>query len=181
MTRSEFIIKYKGDVIYATRNNKLFPSVYMAQAILESNNGNSNLAKNYNNFFGIKVGSSWSGETITYETLEYMSGYPVMVVEKFRVYNNESESFEDRIKLLEGDIYKPVMQADTADMQAEELQNCGYATDPEYANKLKSIINTNDLVSLDKIKSDMKNIELISAILIIIVAILSIYKYFKLS
>ncbi|MBL4694037.1 glucosaminidase domain-containing protein [Candidatus Gracilibacteria bacterium] len=77
-TREKFIKKYATYAIHSTYGTGLFPSVKMAQAIIESASssgkaGQSSLAKKYNNFFGIKSGSSWEGKSIDLATGEFFS------------------------------------------------------------------------------------------------------------
>lgn len=152
LTRSQFIQKYAKMVKDAAKNTGLFPSVFMAQAILESNNGNSGLTKKANNFFGIKASKSWTGEIYTAKTKEYVNGKEVYVNADFRKYSTPFLSFLDRVMfLIENKRYTNagVFMAATPEQQAQALQKAGYATDPNYSNLLIKLIEQNDLKKLD--------------------------------
>ncbi|NCD41820.1 MAG: mannosyl-glycoprotein endo-beta-N-acetylglucosamidase [Bacteroidia bacterium] len=150
MTRSEFIHKIEDAVVLSTEGTGLFPSVVMAQAILETGDGNSTLADKYHNYFGIKADPMWKGETVYLFTTEYINEIPQRIREPFRVYDNALDSIRDRnLFLKQNPRYKDVFKAETAEDQTEELAKAGYATDPEYAAKIKSIINGSSLKYLD--------------------------------
>lgn len=152
LSRSQFIEKYAPFSRVAAVGTGLFPSVFMAQAILESNNGNSSLTKEANNFFGIKASTGWKGETITKRTREVVNGQEIYVDAKFRKYPNALSSFLDRANfLIVNSRYKNagVFTAKTPEAQADALQKAGYATDPNYANLLKSLITANNLKKYD--------------------------------
>ena len=178
MTGQDFIKKHSYDIIKASLGSNLFASVFMAQAYLESNKGNSSLAQNYNNLFGIKAGSSWTGKTVQLPTTEVLSGQSIKVDSSFRVYNSTTNSINDRAELLIKN-YPEVLAANTAENQAIALGNSTYATDPDYSNKLLKIMNDNNLLILDQKKKKMKNIEIIAASLGIILALITLYKHFK--
>lgn len=181
MNRAEFIKKYQYHVLNAGRDTTLLPSVFMAQAILESDTGNSTLAKWYNNFFGIKADGNWKGKSVNLATNEVISGETIKTNDFFRVYTEEYQSFKDRVGFLKANKrYINVFKAETPEQQAKELQESGYATDPDYANKLLNIINIENLVILDKKKSKMKQIDIFIAVLMLLMALLTLYKYVKL-
>ncbi len=123
------------------------PAKFMlGQAALESGWGKHELVAangqpSYN-VFGIKAGSSWTGKTVNAVTTEYINGVPTQKVEKFRAYDNYQQAFNDYASLLQGNQrYKNVL-ANAKDAQgfAQGLQKAGYATDPNYANKVMSVI-----------------------------------------
>ena len=157
MTRQDYITKFAKAVIDSVRGIALFPSVLMAQAILESSNqygqpGENRLAKFYNNHFGIKADPSWKGKKVNMKTGEVYSGQAVTIMALFRVYDHAADSFRDRNKfLIENHNYQRagVFTAKTPEEQAERLQAAGYATDPHYANKIKALINMLHLKNLD--------------------------------
>ncbi|OEH85375.1 hypothetical protein BHU72_04610 [Desulfuribacillus stibiiarsenatis] len=127
----------------------LFPSVKIAQAILESNWGKSGLTKEANNLFGIKgVGTVGS---ITKKTREYSEekGW-IWVQAQFRNYNTLNESINDHTQfLLRSSRYLPVFQANNYLEAAHALQEAGYATDPNYASKLIRLIEEHQLFQWD--------------------------------
>lgn len=155
LTREQYIEKYYGEVIQATRGSKIFPEVAIMQGALESGNGNSTLASKYNNHFGIKADSSWKGEKVFLPTKEVRNGITVIENEPFRVYNTVKDSFRDYAKFLqENPRYTKagVFKAKTPQEQADALQRAGYATAPYYAQSLKTMISRNmdDLIEIAK-------------------------------
>jgi len=161
MTRQEFINNFSSYTIRASMSTNLFPSVFMAQVILESNNGNSILATEYNNYFGIKVSSDWKGDKVILSSGEVVNDKFVKIPGTFRVYKNAYQSFKDRVKFLQANPrYTLVFEAETAEQQCRELQKAGYATDPNYADKLIDLINSYDLKELDKKKRVIKVLKL---------------------
>lgn len=130
----------------------LFPSITIAQAIHESAWGKSILASEYNNLFGVKADTSWSGNTVELETQEEINGGVITIVAKWRVYESFDSSIEDRIKFLtENSRYKDagVFEAKNYIEQAEALQKAGYATDSSYSKKLIETIETYSLYLYD--------------------------------
>ena len=158
MTRSEYIAKFGKYAIESTKGKGLFPSVMMAQAILESSDskgvpGASILAKQYNNHFGVKADKSWKGKSFNVNTREVFNNKSVIIKDGFRVYDNPLQSFIDRNDFLaKNSRYRAagVFDAQTPEAQAEALQKAGYATDPNYANTLKALIRTLKLKELDE-------------------------------
>lgn len=130
----------------------VFPSISLAQAILESGSGDSSLSQKYNNLFGIKADSSWTGQKVNLPTKEDYGGAVVIINADFRVYNNWSDSIEDHGKFLkENSTYSEhgVFTASDYVGQANALQAAGYATDPTYAAQLIGIIKEYNLAQYD--------------------------------
>ena len=99
------------------------------------------------NLFGIKAGSSWKGPVVETVTTEYVNGVAQKNVEKFRAYNSYADAFKDYANMLsKNPRYAGVMAQAAQGMNAEGfaqgLQRAGYATDPNYADKLSRIIKT---------------------------------------
>lgn len=126
-------------------------SVTLAQGLLESGAGRSILAREGNNHFGIKCHSDWEGPG--------MLRNDDMPNECFRVYDSAEDSFRDHSLFLRRKRYAPLFDIDPADYSgwAHGLKKCGYATDPNYANKLISIIELYALYKFDRI--NMREIE----------------------
>ncbi len=122
----------------------LDPLVMVAQAALETGWGKHLMKKGAevaNNFYGIKAGGRKGGSTTRANSYEYINGRKVMVNSSFRAYSSIESSMEDYARLItENKRYSKVKDAESADNYFEELQKAGYATDPKYAAKLKSII-----------------------------------------
>lgn len=135
------------------KKDKIFPSVTLAQAMLESAEGTSELTKQANNLFGIKA-FNWSGKTVSMPTRENYNGKNVVIMGKFRAYNNWGESIEDHGNfLVSNSIYSRhgVFSASSYAAQAKALQSSGYATDPNYANELIGLIQEYNLNQYDNI------------------------------
>lgn len=131
----------------------VYASITIAQAILESEWGTSKLAADYHNLFGIK-GTGANSRVMT--TKEYINGKWIVIKDRFRVYDSWSDSIKDHTQLmLQGtdtnqQNYDEVVNAKNYQEAAQGLQDAGYATDPDYAQKLISVIKTYKLYEYDK-------------------------------
>lgn len=116
-------------------------SISLAQGLLESNAGQSELAVNAHNHFGIKCTSDWMGGSYYYD--DDQKG------ECFRVYGDAARSWSDHARFLQRDRYKACFDFPVSDYAswARQLKACGYATDPAYPQKLIRIIETYELAS----------------------------------
>ena len=96
------------------------------------------------NLFGIKAGPKWTGKVAEVTTTEYVNGVAKKTVAKFRAYDSYDASFRDSARLItETPRYAQAKQQTSSPLAfASGLQRAGYATDPEYANKLSRAINT---------------------------------------
>ncbi|MGA7180223.1 MAG: flagellar assembly peptidoglycan hydrolase FlgJ [Thiobacillaceae bacterium] len=118
----------------------------MAQAALESGWGRHEIkgvdGQASHNLFGIKAGPSWKGASVEAWTTEYIDGQPHQTLARFRAYGSYSESFQDYAKLLKSNPRYQNVLAQSQDMAgfAQGLQQAGYATDPNYASKLKAVM-----------------------------------------
>jgi flagellum-specific peptidoglycan hydrolase FlgJ len=153
MTRAQYIAYVAPHATAASfEYPTLFVSLAIAQAALESGNGRSQLAAKYNNHFGIKANSAWKGKVVSLRTNEVYDGKQVTVVDGFRAYDTIEDSFADRNRFLaRNNRYTSagVFSAPTPQEQARALQHAGYATDPDYANKLIGIMKANGLERFD--------------------------------
>ena len=152
---TKFIEEIKDEAIKNYKEYKILPSITIAQAILESSWGESDLAQIYNNLFVIKADSSWKGEYVTLETFEF---YDTKIEDKFRVYSNKNQSIKDHAKfLVDNQRYKKygVFEAKTYIEQAYALQNAGYSTAEDnsgqkrYAKDLIELIRQYNLQLID--------------------------------
>ena len=152
---TKFIEEIKDEAIKNYKEYKILPSITIAQAILESSWGESDLAQIYNNLFGIKADSSWKGEYVTLETFEF---YDTKIEDKFRVYSNKNQSIKDHAKfLVDNQRYKKygLFEAKTYIEQAYALQNASYSTAEDnsgqkrYAKDLIEIIRQYNLQLID--------------------------------
>lgn len=153
MTRTAYIAVIAPLAVQARKEYPaLFPSLAIAQAILESGNGRSELASKYNNHFGIKANSAWKGKVVSMRTKEVYDTREVTVVDGFRVYDTIQDSFADRNRFLARNrryTTNGVFSATTPQAQAQALQRAGYATDPKYATKLIDLMAGQGLERFD--------------------------------
>lgn len=140
-----YIEKYNKIAMREMQEYKIPASITLAQGILESGNGNSELAKKSNNHFGIKCHNSWNGKRTYHDDDE--KG------ECFRVYDSPADSYRDHsIFLTNGQRYAFLFDLKITDYKgwAKGLKKAGYATLPVYANVLINLIETYDLTKYDK-------------------------------
>lgn len=98
------------------------------------------------NLFNIKAGKSWTGASVEAKTTEYENGVPQVRTERFRAYGSYAEAFDDYARLVQkSPRYAAALGQDEASNFAKALQSGGYATDPNYADKLTRVINGNTL------------------------------------
>lgn len=121
----------------------------VAQALVETGFGTSQLsAAPYYNLFGVKEYNG--GPSVSMSTQEYLDGQWVTMNEPFAVYNSYAESFQAHANLLTGSYYAGARKSHTYSYQDAAIYLTGrYATDPGYAGKLISLIQTYNLTRFD--------------------------------
>lgn len=126
-------------------------SLTIAQAILESGWGKSGLTVKANALFGIKAGSSWKGRVYSTKTQECYDGVNFTTVTAlFRAYGSWAESVADHSALLTGAArYKAIIGEQDYKTACRAIKAAGYATDPQYADKLIQIIESYNLTAYD--------------------------------
>lgn len=151
MIPAEFIMRLTSSAVESQRKSGVPASITIAQAALESAWGESGLAKVGNNLFGIKADGRWRGETLTLNTHEFMKGQWLVVPAKWRKYGSWQASIDDHAAFLKGNPrYQPCFSCQTTEAFARALLKAGYATDPDYADKLLSLISQYKLQALDQ-------------------------------
>ncbi|MBK8520877.1 MAG: LysM peptidoglycan-binding domain-containing protein [Chitinophagaceae bacterium] len=152
----EYIAQFKDIAISEMKRSGVPASITLAQGILETENGNSELVKKSNNHFGIKCKSTWTGESVTHD--DDANG------ECFRAYTSANESYKDHSDFLKANKrYSALFNLDPADYAgwARGLKKAGYATNPRYPDLLIKYIEQYDLqqyslIALDRLPgSDM--------------------------
>ncbi|MDN3649226.1 flagellar assembly peptidoglycan hydrolase FlgJ [Reinekea marina] len=124
------------------------PQVLVAQAALETGWGKKLITNESgevaNNFFGIKADQRWNGQVAMTTTHEYIDGNKLTVKAPFRAYGSIEESFNDYAQFLKSSSrYQTALeQAKDPEVYLNELQTAGYATDPQYAEKIIRIVNS---------------------------------------
>lgn len=157
LTRKQYVSMVAPIAIEACKGTAFFPSLMVAQAIIESGDGNSLLARVYRNHFGIKADKSWKGQSVRLRTREVFSK-EVFIKDGFRVYPTIDEGFKDRNNFLKSNpryTKHGVFKAKTAAEQAEAFQRAGYATDPNYS---KLLIQVNNSLTVPVFEPDFANV-----------------------
>jgi peptidoglycan hydrolase FlgJ len=141
-----FVNRHFDHALAAERATGIPARFVLSQAALESGWGKAEIRGSdglpSHNLFGIKATGGWQGRTVDVVTTEYENGVAKKVVEKFRAYNNYSESFRDWAKLMAANPRYAGVVAGGRDANAfaHGLQRAGYATDPAYGDKLARVI-----------------------------------------
>ncbi|MEQ1772172.1 MAG: flagellar assembly peptidoglycan hydrolase FlgJ [Burkholderiales bacterium] len=143
----DFVKRVWSHAVDAAQELGVQPQFIVGQAALESGWGRYEIRKAdgqpSHNLFGIKAGADWKGATVDKTATAYVNGVATKVVEKFRVYASYDESFRDYASLLRDNArYSAAVGQGDARGFARGLQRGGYATDPAYADKLVSVINS---------------------------------------
>ena len=144
-TQSSFINELWPSAQQAGQQLGVDPRNLIAQAALETNWGthmpHDSSGRSSNNLFGMKTGGQWSGATVSAGTQEYENGSAVSTTGQFRAYDNRAQSFQDYVALLRNNPrYTAALNTGSnAHAFAAALQRGGYATDPNYANKIANI------------------------------------------
>lgn len=154
ISKQQYIDMYKDIAIKEMRRTGVPAAITLAQAILESENGNSDLTKRSNNHFGIKCKSNWTGPTVYHD--DDAAG------ECFRAYSSAEESFKDHSDFLKyREPYAFLFLLDPADYKgwAYGLRKAGYATNPHYPDILIQNIENYGLqqytlIGLNQVKTD---------------------------
>lgn len=144
MNREQYIEKYYEWAIRNMEKTGVPASITLAQGLLESGNGNSRLAREAKNHFGIKC-HDWTGEK-TYHHDDRRN-------ECFRVYDSVYESYLDHARFLSSrSRYSDLFELDVTDYKgwARGLKKSGYATDPNYSTRLIDLIEKHELHRFDK-------------------------------
>ena len=139
----DYVNQYKDIAIHEMKRYNIPASITLAQGILESGAGSSELCRKGNNHFGIKC-HGWTGRSVYHDDDETQ--------ECFRAYDSAKESFEDHSKFLATSArYKRLFQLSRTDYKswAYGLKECGYATNPQYAQKLIQLIELYQLHQYD--------------------------------
>jgi hypothetical protein len=145
MTTEEYVNEYANWAVQEMQRTGIPASITLGQGILESGAGNSRLAQEANNHFGIKCHSDWSGEKIFHDDDASQ--------ECFRKYKSAFDSFKDHSEfLLQHTRYAFLFQfpADDYKAWAEGLKKAGYATNPKYAELLIGVIEKYELFKYDQ-------------------------------
>jgi uncharacterized FlgJ-related protein len=149
LNKTDYVRTYSSIAIKNMKEYSIPASITLAQGILESGSGNSELAKKSNNHFGIKCGSSWNGRKSFHDDDE--------LNECFRAYANVKDSYKDHSLFLHQNTrYSKLFELKLQDYKgwAKELSKAGYATNPKYATLLIELIESLELYMYDSNNSN---------------------------
>ena len=161
-TPSDFIKDIWPHAQQAAKQLGVDPKVLMAQAALETGWGRSLIrhedGRSSNNLFGIKAGNAWHNDSVTVPTLEYRDGMVVKDSASFRSYDSLAAGFQDYVKFLQTNprYNEALNKVGDPGQFAEALQQGGYATDPNYANKIQDVLGGDTLASA---LADLKTVD----------------------
>ena len=136
------------------------PKVILAQAALETGWGSAikqtTNGTSSHNLFNIKAGSKWTGNTVAVNADEIINNQAVKEMSHFRAYESHADSFSDYVALLKNNsrYYNVLKQANDSFAYVKGLQDAGYATDPQYAEKIMKIVDSN------KIENSLTNLKI---------------------
>jgi len=148
-----YINRYRAIAVSEMNRSGIPASITLAQGLLESGNGNSTLAREANNHFGIKCNSDWKGPTILRDDDN--------IDDCFRVYKNPEESFNDHTEFLKRKRYAFLFELDKNDYKgwARGLKQAGYATNPRYPELLISLVERYQLDQYDRKENNIEKIK----------------------
>ncbi len=161
-SQEEFLAKMKPHAEKAAAELNVGSDVLLAQAALETGWGkhliHDTQGKNTFNIFNIKA-TGWQGKSVAVNTLENKQGVTLQERASFRQYDDYAQSFADYVSLIKNNTrYKDALAAGgDSNAYAEALQKAGYATDPNYADKIKSILNSDSIRAAASVREDSAN------------------------
>jgi len=154
----DYIQQYKDLAIVEMYRTGIPASITLAQGLHESNYGQSVLAREANNHFGIKCKSYWTGKTY-YHKDDDLNKRGELIESCFRAYSCPVDSYVDRSNfLMQSERYRVLFTYDKTNYQewATGLKACGYATDPRYAQKLIEKIERYQLHQFDQVQDPFR-------------------------
>ena len=152
MNTNEFIVMIADTIqrVAFSRGYK-YPSSIIAQAIIESGNGNSLLAKKYHNYFGLKCGSSWTGKSVNMRTKEeYTKGTITNIRDNFRVFDTMEKGVQGYFDFISTKRYANLKKATSSYNYLELIKQDGYATSYSYVETVYSVVKKFNLEKYDR-------------------------------
>lgn len=156
-SQENFVLMLKPHAEKAAAELQINPDVLIAQVALETGWGkhviHDQKGNNSFNLFNIKAAGGWQGDKVNISTLEYRDGIAANEKADFRKYSDYAESFSDYVKLMKNSPrYQEALEAgQDSSAYADALQSAGYATDPLYAGKIKSLLNSDAIRSISEL------------------------------
>ena len=151
MTNNEFIeqiAKYVSKYAYVYGIEVHSPII--AQAILESDWGESELARKYHNYFGLKCGNSWKGKSVNMATKEeYNVGTLTNIRDNFRVYDSMEDGVKGYFRFINTSRYANLKGVKSPEEYIKRIKFDGYATSSKYVDNIMRVIRDNKLTRFD--------------------------------
>ena len=159
MTNQEFIEQVAKFIQkYAAQYGIKVHSPIIAQAILESGWGNSKLAARYNNYFGLKCGTKWTGKSVNMTTQEeYTVGTLTTIKDNFRVYDSMEEGIKGYFEFIQLARYQNLKGITNPKKYLETIKADGYATSSTYVTNNMKLIEQYNLTKYDKGITNMRD------------------------
>jgi flagellar protein FlgJ len=160
-TPEEFVSSLWPHAEKAAEKLGVSPQVLLSQAALETGWGKhiqTDNNKSSFNLFNIKADSSFHGDTVSKTVLEYRDGRRVYEDSHFRAYESYADSFEDYVEFLQTQPrYEEALQVtDNPDAFIEALHEAGYATDPQYSDKVRRILYSDRLAQISLVNTSIE-------------------------
>ena len=157
MTKQEFINQIVVYVQkYAPQYGIKCCSAVIAQAILESGWGESRLATQYHNYFGLKCGTKWTGPSVNLTTQEeYEPGSLTTIKDNFRVYDSMDAGFKGYFEFIQLSRYQNLKGITDPRTYLETIKADGYATSSSYVENNMALVNQYGLTKYDKEETNM--------------------------
>lgn len=168
MDKETFIQKVAEKVSkYAPLYGICVHSPIIAQAIIESGWGSSVLARRYNNYFGLKCGSSWKGGSVNMTTREeYKPGVITNIRDNFRTYEDFDDGIRGYFEFINKSRYANLKGVKSPEEYVRRIKADGYATSSKYVDTIMKVIRDNKLTRFDgNGDGDMKKEELTGKVL----------------
>lgn len=146
--------------VNSERGKPLYPSVVIAQAILETGFGSSSLMMKANALFGIKATKTWKGKVYNANTKECYDGVSMTTINAcFRAYDSIEGSVNDYFDLItKNKRYQKAINSLSAYECIKAIREGGYATDPKYVDKVVTLIKNHNLTQYDDVESVDSNV-----------------------
>ena len=136
LSLSQFKQRYMADAERVAKQLQIDPNIILTQSYLESGGGKAQ------SLFGIKGGKSYKGKQQSFNTKEFLNGKMVGIQDSFRMYDSDSEAFDDYGRFISNSSrYKGAIGSPDAQTYFQRIKDGGYATDPNYVSKLVSLYN----------------------------------------
>lgn len=151
MTPEDFIAAIGPAARASAIRTRVPASFAIAEGALESGWGASQLALQARNLFGVKADLAWRGDVLLMPTREFLKGQWRMQPARWRKYPDWQGCIDDHAAFLQANPrYKPAFSCRGGEAFARAVATAGYATDPQYADKLIAVMRARNLATFDR-------------------------------